>query len=114
MMCGGGYMKEWAIELETHFAGRKKKKKEGYMWRIWICGFSTTENAYEQKKTIDFFCEMILSAEGEGWRPRKTEKERDREKARERVEESEEELKGERDWSRTKKSERERKRVKKR
>lgn len=43
-----------------------------------MCGFSTTENAYEQKKTIDFFfCEMVLSAEGEGRRPRKTEKDRE-------------------------------------
>lgn len=80
MMCSGGYTKEWAIELETHFAGRKNKKKKSYMWRIWICGFSTTQNAYEQKKTIDFFCEMVLCVEGEGRRPRKTEKERDGEK----------------------------------
>lgn len=78
MMCGGGYTKEWAIELETHFADRKNKKKKSYMWRIWICGFSTTENAYEQKKTIDFFCEMVLSAEGEGRRPRKIDTEKKR------------------------------------
>lgn len=55
MMCGGGYTKEWAIELETHFAGRKNKKKKLHVTHLDLRFFNDRKRIRAEENNWFFF-----------------------------------------------------------